>query len=175
MTRESARADLGEELSFCFQPIRICVAGEIESAPSLGYKVGTHLNLFVRWIQVERSCRWRSRFLGGALFSPRRFFLFCRCHSSARSCFARLVRRSRVRRRFTSDSLVLLRHNQIPPKLRFTAGSWISSGFPVRAGLAFSETIPHLRPLPLGKGEENGMPGASLSVQSVPNHNNVRL
>lgn len=167
MRRESARADLGEELSFCFQPIRICVAGKVESAPSLGYKVGARLNLFVRWIEVERSRRWRSRFLSGALFSWRRFFLFCRCQSAARSCFARLVRRTRVRRRFTSDSHVLLRHNQIPPKLRFTAGSWISSGFP--------GTIPHLRPLPLGKGEENGMPRASLSVQSVPNHNNVRL
>ncbi len=155
--RESARADLGEELSFCFQPIRICVAGKIESAPSLGYKVGARLNLFVRWIQVERSCRWRSRFLGGALFSRRRFFLFYRCQSSARSCFARLVRRSRVRRRFTSDSLVLLRHNQIPPKLRFTAGSWISSGFPVRAGLTFSgdNPSPWSSPFRKGRGERN--------------------
>ncbi len=56
---ESARTTFGEQLSLGFQPIRIRIAGKIESVPSLRNEVGARLNLFVRWIQAERSCCWR--------------------------------------------------------------------------------------------------------------------
>jgi hypothetical protein len=45
--------DFGEKLAFGFEPIGICVAGEIESTSALGNKIGPHRDLLVR--QIERA------------------------------------------------------------------------------------------------------------------------
>jgi hypothetical protein len=47
VVKNSARACFGEELALGFEPIRVGVAGQSESAAALGNKIGAHANFFI--------------------------------------------------------------------------------------------------------------------------------